>query len=236
MPIRPLGELVYVDRPAWAGISALIESAGERVEVLPVERRDGEDTLYRLQVTAGSALGALAVHCGGLLVEHGWLRVLGGGARGLPSLADANHLGSPSERSEPPGLLDVARDVLGGRFAVNGGALTGTLGDTFYFAPDTLAWESLGMGHGAFVTWSLSAGVGDFYRDLRWPGWEEAVAAVPLEDALSVYPPLFSAESGTGEPRRESVPWEEVAQLNVEMAAQLADVPDGARFETRPND
>jgi hypothetical protein len=62
-------------------------------------------------------MGALARHTGGLLVDDGRLRVLGGGdERGLPSLAQAN--GLPGDE-QPPAALMVGHDVLGGRFEVN---------------------------------------------------------------------------------------------------------------------
>jgi hypothetical protein len=126
----------------------------------------------------------LAAHTGGLLIDHAWLRVLGGGATGLPSLAEANGLDEPTPSSTPPPLLEVAR-----------------------------ARESLGMGPGDFVAWTLSDRVADFYVDLRWKGWEADAAAVPLGHALTCYPPLFSAESRTGSVHRASVPWAEVVPL-----------------------
>ena len=37
--------------------------------------------LSRLQVTARSMMGALALSSGGMLVDHGWVRLLGGVCR-----------------------------------------------------------------------------------------------------------------------------------------------------------
>jgi len=156
VPVRSIRDLVDVGRPALPALLAMTSAAGDRASVLPVEASQGEDVLWRLQVTVASALGALARHTGGVLIDHSWLRLLGGGGAGLPSVADANHLGTPTTESEPPRHLEVGRDVLGGRFAINGGAFQGDLGDTFYFAPDTLAWESMGLGHGDFVAWALN--------------------------------------------------------------------------------
>lgn len=64
-------------------------------------------------------MGALALPTGGLLVDTGWLRVLGGsgGDRGLPSPPQANDL--PGDE-QPPAAPLVGYDVLGGRFEVNG--------------------------------------------------------------------------------------------------------------------
>ena len=103
--------------PAWPGLEAELVP-NSRITVLPVSAATGRDSLFRLQVTTRSRLGALALHTGGLLVDDCWLRVLGGGGdSGLPSLAEAN--GLPGDERPPPALL-VGYDVLGGRFEVNG--------------------------------------------------------------------------------------------------------------------
>src|SRR5437762_7116704 len=141
---------------------------------------DGISCLYRLQVTARSPLGALALNSGGLLVDHGWLRFLGGGHDGLPDLATANGLDAEPPAG-PPGLLEIGRDILGGRFAINGGALPGDMGKVCYFGPDTLRWEPLSLGHGDLIQWAITGGATAFYSELRWPGWEEEASAVPLD-------------------------------------------------------
>jgi hypothetical protein len=135
-------------------------------------------------------MGALARHTGGLLVDDGWLRVLGGGdERGLPSLAQAN--GLPGDE-QPPAALMVGHDVLGGRFEVNGPdpAATGrpgNPGEVCYFGPDTLAWESLGAGHGAWLSWIAGGGITEFYQALRWPTWRAEIRDLPLTHGITVY-------------------------------------------------
>ncbi|MFF2624916.1 DUF2625 family protein [Kitasatospora griseola] len=36
------------------------------------------------------------------------------------------------------------------------------------FAPDSLAWEALGVGHSAWTSWLLSGQWASFYDGLRW--------------------------------------------------------------------
>jgi hypothetical protein len=70
-----------------------VRASNLQVTILPVAADAGRDCLYRLQVSTRSRLGALALHTGGLVVDDGWLRVLGGGdGAGLPPLAQANGL------------------------------------------------------------------------------------------------------------------------------------------------
>jgi hypothetical protein len=202
-----------------------------------VERRDAERCLYRLQVTTRSVLGALAFHSGGVLVDHGWLRLLGGGHHPLPDLATTNLVGPPSEGTSPPSSLHVARDVVGGIFAINGGALPGSLGHVCYFAPDALEWQPLGIGHGDFVAWAVGGGTDDFYSDLRWTGWERETEALGLDMGFSIFPPLFAAESADrANASRRGVRWDELASFHAEALAQLGGLEHRQSFRMRMTD
>ena len=63
--------------PAWPQLEKEL-LANPEITVLPIVPAAGRESLHRLQVTTRSRMGALALHTGGLLVDHGWLRVLGG--------------------------------------------------------------------------------------------------------------------------------------------------------------
>src|SRR5438067_3056212 len=107
--MRSVEELTATPDPAWPALEAELRS-NPQVTILPVAAAAARDCLFRLQVSARSRLGALALHTGGLLVDDGWLRVLGGGDHaGLPSLAQAN--GLPGD-GRPPASLVVGHDVL----------------------------------------------------------------------------------------------------------------------------
>ena len=112
MSIRSVVDLTQVEEPAWPTLARMFQRPG--VEVLAPPDWAPE-VLYRLQVTTRSTLGALALHTGGVLVDHGWLRLLGGGAYGLADLATVNGLGAPEETSLAPQRLVVAFDVQIGR-------------------------------------------------------------------------------------------------------------------------
>ncbi|CAN7245103.1 DUF2625 family protein [Knoellia sp. LjRoot47] len=191
---RSVAELTGVDQPAWPELREAIDRSDTPVTVLPTTRGQGERTLHRLQVTARSVLGALALECGGLLVDHGWLRVLGGGAHGIPDLAEANGLTEPDDSTPPPPFLIVAHDVLGGRFAVDGGGLGVAPGQVCHFATDSLRWEALGVGHGEFVHAMVSGATTQFYDGLRWPGWEDDCADLASSEGFSLFPPPFTKE------------------------------------------
>lgn len=181
-----------VDSPAWPEIVQMAQEGD--AEILPVDPVRGRDVLGRLQVTAQSYLGAMALNCGGIIADHGWFRLYGGGNELLPDLASINGLGEPGVTSERPGFVLVGVDVLGGRFAIDGGALGVAPGEVCYYGPDSLGWDGLGGGHAAFVSAVLSGALSDVFAEMRWEGWQDEVAALALNEGISVYPPPFTEQ------------------------------------------
>lgn len=225
--VRSVAELRDVDDPAWPGLWLTLTGARVPVRVLEVDPSAGERTLCRLQVSARSTLGALALHTGGLLVDHGWVRVLGGGSE-LPDLATASGLGDPGEASEPPPWLTVGYDVLGGRFAVDGGGLGVRAGEVCHWGADTLRWEGLGVGHTAFVHAAVDGALSDLYEPFRWPGWQDDVSAVAPDQGLALYPPPFTVQGqDPAAVHRRPVPFVQLLAFGDDMAAQLGGQVDG---------
>uniref|UniRef100_A0A060TDV9 ARAD1D51084p n=1 Tax=Blastobotrys adeninivorans TaxID=409370 RepID=A0A060TDV9_BLAAD len=209
---RTQAELADVDDPAWPELEASIKESQVPVEVVSIPPDQGRTVLHQLQVTARSTLGALALNTGGVLIDHGWLRILGGGSQDLPSLATASNLDSAGEGSGPLGYVTVAFDVLGGHFAIDSGGLGLDYGKVCYWGPDTLKWSSLGVGPSTFVDWALSKeGLASFYKDLRWEGWQDEVKGVALSQGITVFPFLFTAEAyPVANASRRVVPFHEV--------------------------
>jgi len=214
-------QLVDVDDPAWPGIARLIDDA-PAARALEVSPEQGRTVLHALQVTASSYLGALALHTGGLLADHGWFRLLGGGSNGLPDLASVNALQPDGRASSPPPYLIVGYDVIGGRFAIDGGGLGVATGQVCYFGPDTLTWGGMGGGHADFVTAAITGDLGEAFASLRWPGWQDQVAALPPGQGLSLYPPPFTAEGqDPADVSRRPVPLTELLGFYEDAARQM---------------
>ncbi|MDX2563763.1 DUF2625 domain-containing protein [Streptomyces sp. TX20-6-3] len=205
--MRELSELIEVEDPAWPVLGEKLRDSPVPVELLDADATRGAAALLRTQVTVRSFLGAFVLHSGGAFVDDGWLRVYGSPAadndRRLPSLAQVNDF--PADATADPGWrpaagLVVAHDVLGGVFVLQGGpaeqaGLPGRPGEMVYFAPDSLSWEALGAGYGAWLAWMLAGGTEEFYEDLRWPGWQDEVRRLDGDRGLTLYPPLWSAEA-----------------------------------------
>jgi hypothetical protein len=228
--VRSLKELLSKE-PAWPMVQTWLAAATNDIRTLPVERANGERTLTLLQVTTRAPLGAIALETGGLVADHGWLRLLGADEGELMrGLAGWNGLaGSPR-------LIDdaflVGHDAVGGFFALNGGAFVGDPGHVFYFAPDTLDWMDMEMGYSAFLQWVCTGEVGRFYAELRWPGWELEVSSAPLDEGFHLYPPPFAAEGKpVGAAQRELVPMTELWEWYQECGRRFAGLPEGASLD-----
>lgn len=168
-------------------------------------------------------MGAVVYETGGLLIDGGWLRVLGSGHPRLPrTLPGWNKGRSWSEEQSSPPLLVVADDVVGGSFAINGGALDGPPGQVHYFAPDRLEWESLDRGYSDFLQWTLRADLEEFYEGQRWPEWPADVSALPGDHAFSIYPFLWAKGPPIGERSRKVVPMADLFELQFDIQRQLA--------------
>lgn len=229
--MRPVEALVNVPDPAWPALHDELAAAPVGIQMLPIDDAAGRRCLYQIQVTTRSRLGALAMHTAGLLVDGGWLRVLGGGdqERGLPSLAQANGLDDGPRLS--PAFV-VGYDILGGQFEINGAdpagiGRPGEPGQVCYFGPDTLRWHCLGFGHGAWLSWIATGNTTVFYASMRWPGWREETEALDLTQGITMYPFVWSkqAQADLGGTSRRPVPIAEIFGIQEEFVRRLGSSP-----------
>ncbi len=214
--MRTLEDLVDTADPGLVVVQEWIRSAENAVEVLPCDSGAGERALCALQVSTRSPMGAIAHGTGGLLVDDGWVRVLGAGASRLErSISDWN--GTAEGRpTRAPGALLVGDDAVGGFFALSGGGIEVPPRCVGYYAPDTLEWEDMGMGYSAWLQWLFSGDLECFYEGTRWPGWREEAALLSGDQAVHVYPWLFAEGPPIAERARKVVPVAELWALYVE--------------------
>ena len=213
--MRSLTELTATDEPAWPWIQEQVAAAPSAL-LLPRDPARADEALLAMQITVRSPLGALVHGSGGLLVDHGWLRLLGSGSARLPRSV-------PAWNTNGSGLLLVADDVIGGFFAINGGALDGKPGDVFYLAPDTLRWESLDRGYTDFLAFALSPAIAKFYESFRYPGWEEDIEMLGGDEAFMFYPFLWAEGPEIGQRMRRPGPIAEIFSLALDMQRQLGE-------------
>ncbi len=221
----PVCSAIVAEHGARTTLAQWITRAGSRVRVLPPDPERSRDVATLLGVSPTSTLHALSSHVGAMLIDDGWLRILGGGAEDVRAdLASWNGLGSPRVRDRTPGFFVVAFDVLGGVFAMTSDRAV------HYFAPDSLRWEPLEVGIAGWLEWSLtrSDDIDAFYADARWPGWQREVSELGFDQALHALPPRWTREgkATTGIDRR-AIPATEVVDVAFDIARQL-DGGDGS--------
>jgi hypothetical protein len=212
--VRLLTELLDVDDPAWPEIAAAIAAAPYPVVVLDADPQRADGELLQAQVTTRSWLGSVIHRTGGLVLDHGWLRVLGSGSEqhALASFGEIN------ERISS-GLI-VAQDVLGGQFAWTPG--TSGKPTIQYLAPDTLRWEDTERGYGDWLAAMIGGAMTGYYEELRWTEWADKVEACRLDQAINVFPPLWTREGkNNNSVSRRPIP--------MSQAMSLIGVADGRR-------
>lgn len=213
-----LEDLIDSRDPALPLIEKMLGAATLNYQLLPPSTESGR-VLSSLQVTTRSTLGAIAYETGGLLIDHGWLRVLGSGHPQLSrNLVDWNN-------GRADAYLLVADDAAGGFFSINGGGLGDDVGAMYYWAPDTLRWEQLDIGYTDFLGWALSDRLATFYDGLRWDGWRSDLQELRADQCFSFFPFLWTREGSIDESRRTLIDVGEQFEINVELARKL-DKPD----------
>jgi len=222
--MRTLEELINKEEPAWDLIQEWLQEAINSYEVLPRDAKRAETELLNAQITTRSPMGAILYETGGILINGGWIRLLGSGCERLDrGMFQWNKGKTFEDYGQPPAYLLVADDILGGLFAINGGAFgQDDLGQIYYLAPDTLSWEPMNCGYSEFVCWTLEGDIDLFYEPYYWEGWQEEVPKLNGNQVFSFFPFLWTKEGQQIEAvSRKVVPIEESYRLTMDMQRQL---------------
>ena len=222
--MRTLEELINKEEPAWDLIQEWLQEAINSYEVLPRDAKRAETELLNAQITTRSPMGAILYETGGILINGGWIRLLGSGSERLDrGMFQWNKGKTFEDYGQPPAFLLVADDILGGFFAINGGAFgQDDLGQIYYLAPDTLSWEPMNCGYSEFVCWTLEGDIDLFYEPYYWEGWQEEVPKLNGNQVFSFFPFLWTKEGQQIEAvSRKVVPIEESYRLTMDMQRQL---------------
>lgn len=230
--LKKIDELID-ENPGWKHVEEWMSNAKNSVEVLAASKADRKATLLDMQVTTKSIFGSIIYETGGLLIDSGWIRILGSGCKRLPRrVSNWNQECLKDNIFEMPYHL-IADDVTGGFYAYDAGGL-GHKGSMFYFAPDRMAWEDMNLTYPEFVSWCMNVDLDQYYGDTRFEGWFDEVKALPGDKAF-LYLPLLCMKAQKGKQReRKTVTVKELFELYVnDLALQLADIPDGQIVELK---
>ncbi|MTD71071.1 DUF2625 domain-containing protein [Flavobacterium sp. ANB] len=216
-------ELIDKADPGWKLVENWIKTAKNKVEILPVDPAIAKETLYKTQVTTHSPMGAIVFMTGGLLVDDGWIRILGSGnSKFNRTLPDWNKGKSFKEFGEAPSFLLIADDAIGGFYLLNGGGLGTDIGKIYYFSPDNLEYEQLDVTYSEFLEFCFNNDLDKFYDGSRWNGWRQEVSKLKGDEVFNFYPFLWTAEGNDiNKNSRKVIPVQEQYSLNLDLRKQL---------------
>jgi hypothetical protein len=221
--MKPVEELINRDEPGWVLVKEWIDSAKNKVEVLNVDTIISRDELFKIQVTTRSPMGAIIYMTGGILIDHGWIRILGSGNNKLNrKFSEWNKGKSYVEFGESIPFLFIADDAIGGFFLLNGGGLGNDLGKVYYYSPDNLEYEPLGLSYSEFLSFCFNYDLDLFYDGYRWQNWKQEVDKLAGDKVFNFLPPLWTKEGkDINRNSRKIIPIEEQFRLNSSMRKQL---------------
>ena len=174
--MRTVDQLINRSQPGWTVVKKWIDSAENPVEVLPVDTIKARDALYKTQVTTRSVMGAIVFSTGGILIDNGWIRILGSGCNKMKrNLPDWNKGKAFKEFGDRPAFFLVADDAAGGYFAINYGPFGKDLENMYYLSPDDLKWEAMDMNYEDFIWFCFSGDIKKFYERIRWKSWQNDI-------------------------------------------------------------
>ncbi|MEO8517470.1 MAG: DUF2625 domain-containing protein [Flavobacterium sp.] len=221
--MKEVNELINEKDSGWPFVKEWIASAKNKVEILSVNKQTAKETLYKTQVTTRSPMGSIIYETGGLLIDNGWIRILGSGNEKLKrTLPDWNLGKSFKNFGEQAPFLLIADDAIGGFFLLNGGGLGNDLGKIYYFAPDSLAFEPINLTYTEFLDFCFNNNLQEFYKDYRWKSWKEDVSKLNGDSVFNFFPYLWSKEGKNIEKTsRKEIPIEEQYGLNLDFRKQM---------------
>ncbi|WP_318344349.1 DUF2625 domain-containing protein [Flagellimonas baculiformis] len=220
--LKSFEELINKKEPGWDIVKEWIDEATNPIEILEKDTIRAKNALLQTQVTTRSPMGAIVYETGGILVDNGWIRILGSGHLKLDRTLPEWNKGKTLENfGDYPTIYLIADDIVGGFFAINGGVLGEDIGSIYYFAPDTLEWEPMNMGYSEFIWWTFVGNLSDFYSNVRWKGWETDIKSLDGNKVISFFPYLWTKYDDINELSRKAVPIKEIWLLHQNLVKQL---------------
>ncbi len=213
--LRQIDELSK-DTSGWDVVKEAMRIARNKYEILPADKERAKTALYQTQVTTRSPMGAVIYLTGGILIENGWIRVLGSGNPKLNrTLPEWNKGKSFKEFGEAPKFLLVADDAIGGFFALNGGEFGNEdLGKIYYLAPDDLKWEPLKLTYTDFLNICFSVNIEQFYSGLLWKSYKDDIKSLSGNESFFIYPYPWTKEGkDVNKDSRKVIPVQELYEL-----------------------
>ncbi|MGG3521290.1 DUF2625 family protein [Bacillus pseudomycoides] len=209
-----------INNGLWKEINTMFTDSSKKIKLNINETTNGKNTLEVLQIPSKSALGSIVYNTSGIIVDD-WIRILGSDSEKNRGILSYNLVNKDGVATKIDKMLIVADDIVGGVFALNAGKFSIGVGHIWYFAPDTLEWESLDMKYSEFITWIAQGNMNEFYSTLRWNTWKEDSEIVKFDEAILIYPFLWSNELQLEKADKKIVPAKELLNINQEYSKKF---------------
>ena len=209
------GGILYMD--LWSQLKSMYEKSDRQIKILDGIAEQGKKELCEISISPESTMGNIIINTNGIIVDN-WIRILGQSSEHHAGIADFNmRIGYDFGK-----MIIIAIDIVGGLFALNIGEFEDDIGMVWYFAPDTLSWESLGFKYSEFITWLAQGNIIDFYEPFRWNGWEKDVENIDgFNNGVLVYPFLWAKECNIETATKKVSPIGEIIKMNFEFKKNL---------------
>jgi hypothetical protein len=209
----PMTELVDSVNSAWPKIAMAIEKASNKITVLPADPKKAKVAILALQESTKNPLATVVYHTGGILIDDGWIRILGSGHEQMKrNLPDWN-----KNKAKTKGFLLIADDVIGGFYLINKGELGTDTGKVYYFSPKDLTYNPMHMDYNGFLDFCFKNDLNKFYTGLRWKTWRTDVRKLDSDKVFIFLPFLWGKGSKSiDQSMRQVIPAEEKYFLMLE--------------------
>lgn len=199
----------------WQQLLDLFEKTDRSIEIREGNIAHGAKEIQEIGASPESVLGAVVVNTCGIVFDR-WVFVIGQSSDNFGILNFSEKMNYDSN-----GLLVVATDIVGGVFALNMGRFTEDQGLVWYFAPDTLEWESLEMKYSQFIAWLAQGDLSGYYSSMRWTDWRKDAESVSFGKGILVYPYLWAKECNIETASKTVVPLSEILGMNEEFSKNI---------------
>lgn len=218
----PVEALTTDTTTGWNYVTHSLSIAKNKVEILPADPANAKKALYNARFGTNMVVGAVVYKTGGILIDGGWIRILGSGnARLSRNLPEWNKGKTLNTYDAKPGYTLVADDVVGGFFALNNGALGPESDKIYYLAPDDLKWEPLHITYPEFIDFCFVGDMNLFYDGLRWATWQKDLPNVSSNQSFLISPHPWTREGkDPNKDTRKIVPVEEVYKLETGLLSK----------------
>lgn len=198
----------------WDEILQMIQTSASSVTV-EKEEVANTDALRKMGIPETSTIGQVMLNVQRLVVG-GYLRVHGSEIPQITKMVTQIYPGKK---------IVVATDIWGGIFAIGNGDFNGDTSIMWYYAPETLRWESMDIRYADFIPWVFSESFEEYHAAFFWRDMEQMLPTLSADQGVLIYPFLWSKQSNLQTATKKAVPLEELLRLNADYETTLYGKP-----------